>query len=387
MAGVVSTLILRYRLDTTPVIQSGVFSGLTLKTAKALTMESLNKAKHGQQPRRFLFYLEQDYSFAVLRPLQRAARKRGHEVRWLLVENASTELLEAGEELVPDISSAIAYNPEAVFAPGDQMPGFIPGLKVQVFHGLNEDKRGIDYKERGLFDLYCTEGPIRSAMLEPFQRKRGYFEIRETGWPKLDAILNPDRDKETYDRPQILFGSTFTPRLSGAEPLFPEIKRLSETGEWQWLITLHPKMARETVDRYRSLEGEHLSFHDTGSVLGLLQRADVIVSDNSSILQEFLLLKKPVVTYRNRDPQECMINITQSSELEKAVRQALAPGADLLKAIGKYGPSMTPFLDGASSERVLDAVEEMFQSGWKNTKPVNRWRNFRMRQRLHNQKK
>ena len=117
------------------VIQSGVFIGLTLKIAKALTMESLNKAKHGQQPKRFLFYLEQDYSFAVLRPLQSAAHKRGHEVRWLLVENASRELLEPNEELVPDISSAIAYNPDAVFAPGDQMPGFIPGLKVQVFHG------------------------------------------------------------------------------------------------------------------------------------------------------------------------------------------------------------------------------------------------------------
>ena len=174
--------------------------------------------------------------------------------------------------------------------------------------------------------------------------------------------------------------------MSGAEALYPEIKRLSETGEWQWLITLHPKMAKETVDRYRSLEGKNLSFHDTGSVLDLLQRADVIVSDNSSILQEFLLLKKPVVTYRNRDPQDCMINTTQATELEKAVRQALSPGTDLLKAIEEYGPSMTPFLDGASSDRVLDAVEDMFQNGWKNTKPVNRWRNFRMRQRLNHKK-
>ena len=182
------------------------------------------------------------------------------------------------------------------------------------------------------------------------------------------------------------FTRNYIPRLSGAEPLFSEIKRLSKTGEWQWLITLHPKMARETVDRYRSLESAHLSFHDTGSVLSLLHRADVIVSDNSSILQEFLLLKKPVVTYKNRDPQECMINITQSSELENAVRQALAPGSDLLRAIGEYGPSMTPFLDGASSDRVLDAIEEMFQNGWKNTKPANRWRNFRMRQRLNYKK-
>jgi hypothetical protein len=329
-----------------------------------------------------LFYLEQDYSFAVLRPLQNAALKRGHQVRWLLVENASKKLLEPGEQSVADIDSAIAYNPDAVFAPGDQVPGFIPGLKVQVFHGLNEDKRGNIYPERGLFDLFCTEGPIRTAMLKPLEKKRGYFRIRETGWPKLDALLQEPQVKQRYDRPQILFGSTFTPRLSGAQALYPEIERLSQNSQWQWLVTLHPKMAKETVDRYRSLEGENLSYFDTGSVLDLLHRADVIVSDNSSILQEFLLLKKPVVTYRNRDPQACMINITETEDLEDAIRQALAPGEDLLKAIEAYGPSMTPFLDGASSERVLDAVEEMIEGSWKDTKPANLWRNFKMRQRL-----
>ena len=314
--------------------------------------------------------------------MQDAALKRGHEVRWLLVENASPDLLEPGEIPVDDIESAIAYKPEVVFAPGDQMPGFIPGIKVQVFHGLNEDKRGIDYKERGLFDLSCTEGPIRTAMLKPFEKKRGHFRIRETGWPKLDALFKEPEMRASYDRPQILFGSTFTPHLSGAEALYPEIKRLSQTGQWQWLITLHPKMASKPVARYRSLEGENLSFFGTGSVLDLLHRADVIVSDNSSILQEFLLLKKPVVTYKNRDPQACMINITKAGDLESAINRALTPDKALLKAIKAYGPSMTPFLDGASSERVLDAVEEMIQSNWKDTKPANLWRNYKMRQRL-----
>lgn len=307
-------------------------------------------------------------------------------MRWLLVENASKKLLKPGEVEVPDIDSAIAYNPEVVFAPGDQMPGFIPGMKVQVFHGLNEDKRGINYRERGLFDLYCTEGPIRTAMLKPFEKKRGYFRIVETGWPKLDALLKEPSGKTGYTRPQILFGSTFTPRLSGAEALYPEIKRLAQSNQWQWLITLHPKMASETTAKFRALENENLSFFDTGSVLDLLHRADVIVSDNSSILQEFLLLKKPVVTYKNRDPQACMINIHQAEDLEQAVGQALKPDAALIEAIAAYGPSMTPFLDGASSERVLDTVEDMIQSGWKDTKPANLWRNFRMRQRLKTSK-
>ena len=346
---------------------------------------NLNITESSQHSGRLLFYVEQDYSFAVLRPLQAAALKRGYQVRWLLVKNASKHLLEPGDMDAGDIDAAIAYDPQVVFAPGDQVPGFLPGMKVQVFHGLNEDKRGNIYPERGLFDLFCTEGPIRTSMLKPLE-KRGYFRVRETGWIKLDALLEPPAEARHYERPQILFGSTFTPRLSGAEALFPEIRRLSQNHQWQWLITLHPKMAPETVQKYRSLEGGNLSYFDTGGVIDLLHRADVIVSDNSSILQEFLLLKKPVVTYRNRDPQACMINITDTSELEAAIRQALNPSESLREAIEAYGPSMTPFLDGRSSDRVLDAVEEMLRSGWKDTKPANLWRNYRMRQRLNYRK-
>ncbi len=321
-----------------------------------------------------------------MRPLQSTALERGYDVRWLLLEAASKKLVEPNETVLTDVAAAVAYEPDVVFAPGDRVPGFIPGLKVQVFHGLNEDKRGNIYPERGLFDLYCTEGPARTSMLEPLARQRGYFQVRETGWLKLDAILNGPREQADHGRPQILFASTFTPRLSGAEALYPEIRRLSRSDQWQWLVTLHPKMAPETVARYRSLEGQNLAYHGTGNVIDLLHRADVMVSDNSSILQEFLLLKKPVVTFRNRDPQTCMINITREQGLEKAIHEALVPGNTLMEAIRAYGPSVTPYLDGHSSIRILDAVEEMLLGGWQDNKPANSWRNFKMRQQLNYQK-
>ncbi len=335
-----------------------------------------------QNPRRILFYVEEDYSFAILRPLQISAKRRGYEVRWLPLSNASVNLLEPDEIALADINAAVEYNPDVVVAPGDRVPGFIPGIKVQVFHGLNEDKRAREYVERGLFDLFCTEGPARTATLESLADQRGYFRVRETGWLKLDAILKNPVAATSYARPQILFASTFTPRLSAAEDLFAEIKRLSRLDKWQWLVTLHPKMAAETVRKYRSLEGDNLSYHDTSDVIGLLHRADLMVSDNSSILQEFLLLKKPVVTYRNRDPQACLIDITRPVDLEDGIYRALKADHKLLDAIMAYGSSVTPYLDGASSDRILNAIEEMIEDGWKDTKPANVWRNFRMRQKL-----
>jgi CDP-glycerol glycerophosphotransferase (TagB/SpsB family) len=331
--------------------------------------------------KRLLFYVEQDYSFDILRPLQDEARRRGHEVRWLVFGDASISLLRPGEITLQNAGEAVRFAPHAVFAPGDRVPAFIPGLKVQVFHGLNEDKRGSIYRERGLFDLYCTQGPGMTAMLEPLARQRGYFSVRETGWPKLDTLFNCPK-RRAHDRPQILLASTFTPSLSGAEALYPEITRLRQSPEWQWLVTLHPKMASATAARYQALAGANLLYFETGQAMELLHRADVMVSDNSSILQEFLLLGKPVVSYRNRNPGPFLIDIQEPEQLHDAIARALQPDAELQREIAAYGPAITPWRDGASAGRIMDAVEDMLASGWQDKKPLNLLRNLKMRRQL-----
>ncbi|NNL56292.1 MAG: CDP-glycerol--glycerophosphate glycerophosphotransferase [Pseudomonadales bacterium] len=338
---------------------------------------------------RALFYIEQNYAYVILRPLQREIIARGGSVRWLLVgDEIDSHYLQRDEVSVANTAEAIAYAPDAVFAPGDRVPGFIPGLKVQVFHGLNEDKRGNIYPERGLFDLYCTEGPGRTAMLQPLAAQRGYFKVCETGWLKLDSLLAKTGSRNTGDasnttKPHILFASTFTPRLSCAEVLFDTIAMLARSGNWQWLLTLHPKMADATVARYRSLVGPNVEFGEADQVIDYMHRADVMVCDNSSILQEFLLLQKPVVTVGNRAPQPCMINITEPDQLEDALRRALQPDPALQRAIADYGASITPFLDGQSSGRVYAAVRAMLDSAWRDNKPRNYWRNWKMRRQLH----
>ena len=185
-------------------------------------------------------------------------------------------------------------------------------------------------------------------------------------------------------RPTILFASTFTEKLSGAEALFPEIKRLSEQGQWQWIITLHPKMAVETVARYRALEGTNLIYFTNDQVIQALHSADIMVCDNSSILQEFLLLKKPVVTYQNRAPQACMLDINHPSLLESAIEQALDAKPELQQAIEMYGASITTFLDGQSAARVYQSTKSMIDSNWQDKKPANHWRNWKMRRQLKN---
>ena len=335
-----------------------------------------------------LFYIEQNYAYAILRPLQTEIHARGGSVHWLLAgTDVSENYLHSDEKRITDAATAIALNPAAVFAPGDRVPSFIPGIKVQVFHGLNEDKRGNQYPERGLFDLYCTEGPGRTAMLQPLAERCGYFQVRETGWLKLDSLFAYQSESDSDNtrnkqHPTILFASTFSTGLSAAETLYPEIKRLSKSGLWQWIITLHPKMAEETVAKYQSLQGPDVEFFDNDRVVEALHAADIMVSDNSSILQEFLLLKKPVVTFNNRAPNASLLNINEPALLESTILKALSAPPSLQKAIEAYGASITPFLDGRSAGRVYRAAASMIDSNWQDKKPANRWRNWKMRRTL-----
>jgi len=78
-----------------------------------------------------------------------------------------------------------------------------------------------------------------------------------------------------------------------------------------------------------------------------------------------------------------MIDIQEPGELQAAIESALNPDAGLQEAIKAYGPSITPFLDGKSACRVLNATEEILDSGWQDKKPLNMLRNFKMRQQLN----
>ena len=91
--------------------------------------------------RKYLFFISQDYSFPVLRPLQEAILSRGDEVQWFMYgSEINRAYLEQNELKLKNIDEVVAYNPDAVFVPGNVVPSFISGLKIEVFHGLPSTK-------------------------------------------------------------------------------------------------------------------------------------------------------------------------------------------------------------------------------------------------------
>ncbi len=333
--------------------------------------------------KRYLLYGSERYALAILRPVQTAIRARGAEAAWFF-DGPGAEDLVAGEHLL-SVAEVRAWQPIAVITPSNAVPHFFPGVKAETFHGFDAGKPRHIYI-RGFFDLYCTTGPRDTAQFQAIADRVGHFTVTETGWPKLDPFMHAIAGALPPVRqpPVILYHSTFSPAWSAADVLYDEVRRLSRDGRWRWIVTFHPKMNAATRARYQALQNEYLTFAQNDNILELFPQVDMMCSDTSSALNEFLLTGKPVVTFKNRRPGPQLIDIDAPAQFEDAIKRALERPPQLLQAIREYADMIHPYRDGRCSERVLEAIDAFIANGAKNRKrkPLNLWRKLKIRRRI-----
>ncbi|MEM0515594.1 CDP-glycerol glycerophosphotransferase family protein [Pseudoalteromonas sp. YIC-827] len=346
------------------------------------------------QGKRYLMYIAQNYSYAILRPLQQEILNNGGEVRWFLEGNeVNPDYLHQDEQRLHSIEEVRKWQPHASFVPGNVIPNFIPGKKVAVFHGFDAGKlnrRGqLDhYNIRGCFDMYCTQGPSSRQPFEELAAQHKHFRVAQTGWPTLDPLFKPDNSNpytaQNDTRKTILICSTFSRNLSLAPKLANTVKALRDSGKYRILVQFHPKMATEIVDQYKAMQDENLTFVETDNVIPLLQAADVMLCDTSSILLMFLLLRRPVVTFNNQAPGPHLLNVTEADKVADAIAEALSHPPELMASIEAFCQQLHPYQDGQSSARVLAATNDLIDSGGKELKrkPLNLLRQFKMRKKL-----
>jgi CDP-glycerol glycerophosphotransferase (TagB/SpsB family) len=160
-----------------------------------------------------------------------------------------------------------------------------------------------------------------------------------------------------------MFASTFNAPLSQARDCLPVLQTLIARGDRYWLLTLHPLAPADLRQHYQALAGPHACFLDSAHLAAMLHAADVLVCDTSSVVEEFVLLDKPVVTVCHRQPQPCMQDVRAPADIDAAIQQALAAPHALSDARHAYAASIHPQPDGRAAERVLDAVEHRLRSG------------------------
>ena len=335
--------------------------------------------------KRHLFFITQNYSYSILRPLQAAIRAQGGEVAWFLSgKELNYDYLREDEQRIHSVEEAIQFSPDACYAPGDIIPDMLPGIKVSIFHGFNVAGKRNKFKIRGLFDLYCTLGPDTTEPFQQLAEQHKNFRVIETGWPKLDTLFGKPQQNTANKKPVILYASTFSERLTSAPYLIDTIKTLSNNSDWRWLITLHPKMAPDIISAYNAIQHDNLQYIENDDLIPTLLKADVMLCDTSSIMYEFLLTQKPVVTYKNTVKNPYFLNTNNKDDLQQLITHALSRPKELMQTIKHYSKTIHPYVDGKSSERVLDAVNWFINDGCRGLrkKPLNLIRRYKIRKKL-----
>jgi Putative glycosyl/glycerophosphate transferases involved in teichoic acid biosynthesis TagF/TagB/EpsJ/RodC len=333
----------------------------------------------------YLFFVSLTYSYSILRPLQKEILRRGDQAAWFIEEPCEDKLVD-GELRLYSIDEVMEYNPIAVFAPGNWVYDFFPGVKVEVFHGYAMKKRieKIDdhFTIRGWFDIYCTQGPSSTTYFKELEKKHGFFKVYETGWCKVDPFFEK-RELPQRARPVILYSSTFSRNITSAPYLLETITQLAETKSWDWIITFHPKLDNpDLIEKYKHLAETHENVTFCSNYgLNTLEKMDVLLCDSSSIIVEVLMLEKPVVTFRNTNPGNYLIDVLNENEIGDAIEKALTRPKELMENSLAYTLNQEAHRDGKNASRVLDAVDDFIGNykGKIRKKPLNLIRKIKIR--------
>ena len=332
---------------------------------------------------KLLFFITKQYSLSIIDPIREFCNHNSIEFAWFKAGDAK-KIVVTGPCLKSN-TEVFDFNPDAIIVPGNVVPNFWPGIKVQIFHGLCEEKRG-HYDITGFFDLYCTPGPVMTENFLSLQEKYGTFLVKETGWSKLDTMFNqkPIEEYKTDmgldpSKPTILYAPTFSKRYTSSSDLFHEIKVL-QNQDWQWIAKFHDLEEKDVIKQYELFASDHFRIIKDEGILPWIFAADILITDTSSVAYEFLPLNRPIVTYRATTRLDKGIDIMNPQELHGALIRSLEDPLEFNESRKNYLNDLHPYRDGKSSERIVKAISESLKSEELNnlkSKPLN-W--FRKRQ-------
>jgi len=179
------------------------------------------------------------------------------------------------------------------------------GQAVQIFHGTSFRNRAIR-SQNSTYDHYLMLGPY---MRRSFER-RGVMpaddpRVVEIGFPKTDPLVTGELNRAEVlrelnlsgERPVVLFAPTGA--HGNAMEMFGEelLAQFARSNDYDLLVKPHDH-AKATInwfDRLSELETDHARLVRSFDVIPALSVTDLLISDASSIANEYLLLDRPIV--------------------------------------------------------------------------------------------
>ena len=306
------------------------------------------------------------YAFSILKPLADELEKRGWEYLWYVPSVLVDTFPYKPMPFSSSIKDLEEFQSDAIFVPGNDIPYWIHGLKIQVFHGLAGEKKG-HFRIRNYFDLYLTQGPYFTKRFQELSKKYKNFDVVETGWCKLDTLYTLREEalstkKEFLENYQVkhilLYAPTFSPSLTSGIDLLDTVKSLSDRDDILVIIKFHDKMDRAIKEKYKELKSKNLIISDKKDITPLLQISDMMISDTSSVVYEFTLLDKPAITLNSISQNITWKNVSNKAKVLSEVLDILNGNDDYKEQREETIKQYHPYNDGKSAARMLDSAKK-----------------------------
>jgi CDP-Glycerol:Poly(glycerophosphate) glycerophosphotransferase len=179
------------------------------------------------------------------------------------------------------------------------------GTRIQIFHGMSFRNRAIRPETFGadhyfLLGPYMKRGFEDAGILSP-----GDPRAVEIGFPKTDPLVNGSLDRQsilrqhgvTGERPVVLYAPTGE-RHNSMETVGEDLlAKLNALDRYDLLVKPHdhPHASTDWWRRLAPMENEHLRLVHEPDVIRTLSIADLLVTDASSVANEYALLDRPIV--------------------------------------------------------------------------------------------
>ncbi|MBT3179415.1 MAG: hypothetical protein HOB40_02445 [Candidatus Marinimicrobia bacterium] len=162
---------------------------------------------------------------------------------------------------------------------------------IMVYHGIGLKQSYYSDLTKDI-DLVCTESEARTNKLIEL----GYHAIT-TGFTKLDSLNNRLKNKNNI--PEILYAPTYFPSsLQKTIPVlekFQDYKVRIKLHHFYWTNLRYIKIRNILEERVKDLSFITISNFEQYNITPFYETADILITDYSSTLFEFLVLNKPIV--------------------------------------------------------------------------------------------
>lgn len=250
-------------------------------------------------------------------------------------------------------------------------------VKIGFNHGVYQFKKWTSPKNYLSFDIFF----VSSSEHQKAALAKGITNTVPIGAPKLDPAFDGSYNESFLrslkrelnvdeTKPIILFSATW--EVSGLSALDKWIDKLDRlVDKYNILVTVHPWIDEKKKKLLRKTE--NVNFVESPDIVPILYISDLLVGDTSSLIGEFLVFNKPIITFKveggKRSNTEILeliskvsVQISEFEDLEEVIENELNNPGNRAKEKAQVREQLFYKLDGKAGKRAAQEILKLLHS-------------------------